>query len=251
MSKSSGSVRRAKQNPARGMQISRKTEALLIQRIGVRVDDSVTYMNMKLTKADARSPSRDDMGIERPTRRDRLDSSIWLICVLTTTLVLTGICWRIHVSQIRQSMITSDRNYHELISTLKSKISEISLLDPSQRTCLKSLSAISSDVSVLERMHTDLRHLFTEMETKFRSVNETKAQICELLTNRREQTCPQYWTEKEGWCYFISTSVKSYDGAREHCSKFDARLLEINSNVEKERRLLSSVQAELWMGHLQ
>ncbi|XP_072891071.1 uncharacterized protein [Hemitrygon akajei] len=30
-----------------------------------------------------------------------------------------------------------------------------------------------------------IRHKFTEMETKYRSVNETKAQICELLTSRR------------------------------------------------------------------
>ncbi|XP_059814519.1 uncharacterized protein LOC132386259, partial [Hypanus sabinus] len=34
-------------------------------------------------------------------------------------------------------------------------------------------------------MLSDLRHQFTEMETKYRSVNETKAQICEFLTGRR------------------------------------------------------------------
>ncbi|XP_072890896.1 natural killer cells antigen CD94-like [Hemitrygon akajei] len=82
-------------------------------------------------------------------------------------------------------------------------------------------------------MHSDLRHQFTEMETKYRSVNETKAQICELLTSRREQTCPQNWIGNVNRCYFISSLEKPYDGAREHCSNFDARLLEINSNQEE------------------
>ncbi|XP_059815588.1 oxidized low-density lipoprotein receptor 1-like, partial [Hypanus sabinus] len=134
------------------------------------------------------------MGSERPTRRDRSDPSTWLICVLTAILIMTGICWRIHVSQLRQSNETCNRN---------------------------------SDLSDLKRMHSDLRHQFTEMETKYRSVNETKAQICELLTSRKELTCPQNWIENENRCYIISSLQKSYDGAREHCSNFDAKLLEI------------------------
>ncbi|XP_072131822.1 uncharacterized protein [Mobula birostris] len=136
---------------------------------------------------------------------------------------------------------------HELNSTLKSRTSENSHLDFSQRNCLKSISALNNNLSKLEnnitilnselselnQTHTDLRHECNQLETKYRAITETKNQICQYLSRRREQTCPPYWTEKEGWCYFISTSVKSYDGAREHCSKFDARLLEINSNVEK------------------
>ncbi|XP_059815609.1 oxidized low-density lipoprotein receptor 1-like, partial [Hypanus sabinus] len=122
-----------------------------------------------------------------------------------------------HVSQIRQSKVTSDRNYHGLNSTLQSQ-----------------LSALNSNLSDLKRMHSDLRHQFTEMETKYRSVNETKAQICELLTSRREQTCPQNWSEKEDRCYFVSSEEKSYDSARGHCSNFDARLFEMNSNEEED-----------------
>ncbi|XP_072131931.1 C-type lectin domain family 9 member A-like isoform X2 [Mobula birostris] len=133
---------------------------------------------------------------ERPTGRDRSDSSIWLICVLTATLIITGICWRIHVSQIRQSKFTVDRNYDELNSTLQSKINE--------------------------------------MEAKYKAVNETKAQICELLTSRRGQTCPQYWQRNKDRCYFISTLGKSYDEAREYCLDLDARLLEIDSKEEKD-----------------
>ncbi|XP_072132045.1 uncharacterized protein [Mobula birostris] len=77
-----------------------------------------------------------NMGNERPATRDRSDSRTWLICVLTTALVITGICWWIHVSQIRQSMITSDRN------------------------C-------------------------TETGRKDRSVNEIKAQICNLFSSKK------------------------------------------------------------------
>ncbi|XP_072890927.1 uncharacterized protein [Hemitrygon akajei] len=110
--------------------------------------ENQTDANRQFTGTDSQATLRADMGRERPTGRDRSDSSIWLICVLTATLFITGICWRIHVSQIR--------------------------------------------------------HQFTEMETKYRSVNETKAQICELLTSRREQACSQGWVRNQDRCYFIS-----------------------------------------------
>ncbi|XP_072891103.1 C-type lectin domain family 17, member A-like [Hemitrygon akajei] len=71
------------------------------------------------------------------------------------------------------------------------------------------------------------------METKYRSVNETKDQICELLTSRREQNCSQYWIGNEGGCYFISTFKFSYDKARLYCSDSHSKLLEINSAEEE------------------
>ncbi|XP_072893082.1 uncharacterized protein [Hemitrygon akajei] len=142
---------------------------------------------------------------------------ICLLCLVTSALIVIVAGFSIHVSQIRQSKIISDRSYNELNSDLQSK-----------------LSALNSNLSDLNRMHSDLRHQFTEMETKYRSVNQAKVQICELLTSRREQKCPQNWIENDVRCYFISTLEKSYDGARHHCSNIDARLLEINSNQEKE-----------------
>ncbi|XP_072891385.1 uncharacterized protein [Hemitrygon akajei] len=90
-------------------------------------------------------------------RRHRL---ICLLCLVTSALIVIVVGLSIHISQIPQSQFTSDRNYHELNSTLQSK-----------------LSALNSNLSDLKRMHSDLRHQFTEMETKYRSVNETKAQI--------------------------------------------------------------------------
>ncbi|XP_072891102.1 uncharacterized protein [Hemitrygon akajei] len=106
---------------------------------------------------------------------------ICLLCLVIGVFLVIVAGLSIHVSQIRQSKVTSDRNYHELNSTIQSK-----------------LSGLNSNLSDLKRMHSDLRHQLTEMETKYRSVNETKAQICELLTSRREQTCSQDWIRNEG-----------------------------------------------------
>ncbi|XP_072891632.1 C-type lectin domain family 9 member A-like isoform X1 [Hemitrygon akajei] len=88
------------------------------------------------------------------------------------------------------------------------------------------------------------------METKYRSVNETKAQICELLTSRREQAFSQNWIRNEGPCYFISTVNTSYDEAKQNCSKSDSKLLEINS-AEEENFLTKTVRDQgnsYWIG---
>ncbi|XP_059817216.1 uncharacterized protein LOC132388811 [Hypanus sabinus] len=111
---------------------------------------------------------------------NRPDRKFCLLCLVTFVLFATVVGLSIHVSQIRQSQITPDRNYYELNSTLQSKISENTHLNFSRRTCLKNLSGLNSNLSDLNRMHSDLRHKFTEMETKYRSANEIKARICEL-----------------------------------------------------------------------
>ncbi|XP_059817630.1 killer cell lectin-like receptor subfamily B member 1B allele B [Hypanus sabinus] len=70
------------------------------------------------------------------------------------------------------------------------------------------------------------------METKYRSVNETKAQICEFLTSRREQTCSKEWVTNNDRCYYVSTFEASFPRAMQECSNRDSRLLEINSSDE-------------------
>ncbi|XP_059817719.1 oxidized low-density lipoprotein receptor 1-like [Hypanus sabinus] len=121
-----------------------------------------------------------------------------------------------------------------LNSTLESTISENSHLNLSQRTCLDNLSALISNLSVLKRRDSELLNQLIVVKKKYRSVNETKTRICELLTSRRgEHTCPQNWIGNVDRCYFISSLEKPYAGAREHCSNFDARLLEINSDQEE------------------
>ncbi|XP_072131944.1 uncharacterized protein [Mobula birostris] len=143
----------------------------------------------------------DHMGSERPARRDRSDSRIWLICVLTTALVITGICWWFHVSQIRQSMITSDRN------------------------C-------------------------TETGRKDRSVNEIKAQICDLLSSKRDQPCSKHWIRNKDRCYYVSTVDTSSFRAMQECSNSDSRLLEINSRDEANfvSRKLVDGDRSYWIG---
>ncbi|XP_072892884.1 C-type lectin domain family 9 member A-like [Hemitrygon akajei] len=81
-------------------------------------------------------------------------------------------------------------------------------------------------------MNSDLRHQLTEMETKYRSVKEAKAQICELLTSRREQTCSKDWVPNTDRCYYASKFETSFRKAIQECSNRDSRLLEINSRDE-------------------
>ncbi|XP_072131880.1 uncharacterized protein [Mobula birostris] len=200
---------------------------------------------------------------------NRAYHKICLLCLVTSILVAIVAGLSIHASQTRQSLIGSDRNYRrlweqhqemnrsqrqcqqqvrELNSTVKSRTSENSRLDLSQRNCLKNISVLNnnlsklennitvlnSDLSELNQTHTDLHRQFNQLETKYKTISENKVQICQYLTSRREQTCPQDWIDNEDRCYLISRLENSYDGAREHCSKFDARLLEINSNVERD-----------------
>ncbi|XP_072890898.1 uncharacterized protein [Hemitrygon akajei] len=124
---------------------------------------------------------------------------ICLLCLVTSAFIVIVAGLSIHVSQIRQSYETCHRN---------------------------------SNLSVLKRMHSDLRHQFTEMETKYRSVNETKAQICELLTSRREQTCSKNWVTNKDRSYYVSTIETSFQKAIQECSNRHSRLMEINSSDE-------------------
>ncbi|XP_072891087.1 oxidized low-density lipoprotein receptor 1-like [Hemitrygon akajei] len=158
---------------------------------------------------------------------------ICLLCLVTAALIVIVAGLSNYVSQIRQSKVTSDRSYNELNSTLQSK-----------------LSALNSNLAVLKRMQSDLRHQFTEMETKYRSLNETKAQICELLTSRREQECPQSWIRNEVGCYFITTLKLSYEKARQYCWDSDSKLLDINS-AEEENFVVKAVRdqdSSYWIG---
>ncbi|XP_072891081.1 uncharacterized protein [Hemitrygon akajei] len=174
---------------------------------------------------------------------------------------------------------------HEPNSTLESMTSDNSVLDLSQSTCLKNISVPSNNGSILEhtlfileRNHsilenklfalesnlsvmstdlsdqhqtqTDLRHNFSHLELKCRTLNETKAQICQLLTSRKDKVCSQDWIRNQGLCYFISTFESSYEGAKQLCSISASKLLEINSN-EEENFVNNAVRGEdssYWIG---
>ncbi|XP_072891381.1 uncharacterized protein [Hemitrygon akajei] len=99
-------------------------------------------------------------------------------------------------------------------------------------------------------MYSGLRHQFTEMDTKYRSVNETKAQICESLTSRREQTCFKDCATNTDRRYYVSTYERSFPRAMQECSIRDSRLLEINSRDEASFvfRLLDNRNLAYWVG---
>ncbi|XP_072131850.1 uncharacterized protein [Mobula birostris] len=181
---------------------------------------------------------------------DRSDGKICLLCLVMCVLVAMMVGLSIYVLQLRQSLIICDRNYrrlwkqhqemnrtqlqyqlnvHELNSTLESRISEYSRIS----TLENNITVLNSDLSVLNRAHTNLRHQFNHVDMKYKNITESKAQICQYLTRRREQTCFQDWIRKADRCYFISTLKTSYIEAKQHCSNFDARLLEINSKAEE------------------
>ncbi|XP_072891438.1 uncharacterized protein [Hemitrygon akajei] len=215
------------------------------QRILGRMDRSKSYMNVKLGKTDSRSPSRAEpdvsyaeVNFKTPsasrvrTDRDGLNSTY------------SELNFRNEEPRIAEDEDPPISSGPDGLSTTAQTGAQKQApkQNTGNRSCRKNcllclvtfgLVGIVAGLSIYG-MHSDLRHQFTELETKYRSVNETKARICELLTSRREQTCPQNWNENENRCYFISTFEKPYDGAREHCSNFDARLLEINSNQEED-----------------
>ncbi|XP_072891654.1 uncharacterized protein [Hemitrygon akajei] len=123
---------------------------------------------------------------------------ICLLCLVIGVFLVIVAGLSIHVSQIRQSKETYHRNYHELNSTLQSK-----------------LSTLNSNLSDLKQMHSYLRH-----------------QFCELLTSRREQTCSKNWVTNKDRSYYVSTIETSFQKAIQECSNRYSRLLEINSRDE-------------------
>ncbi|XP_072132447.1 C-type lectin domain family 9 member A-like [Mobula birostris] len=144
------------------------------------------------------------MGSERSTWRDRSDSSIWLIGVLTATLIITGICWRIHVSQIRHSLITFDREHQKHCEQYQE-------MNSTQRQCGLQIS---------------------DLEMKYHTLSEVKAQICQLLFSRKKHTCSEEWIQNKDRCYYVSMFDTSYNTAVQECSNRNASLLEIKSRDE-------------------
>ncbi|XP_072891635.1 C-type lectin domain family 12 member A-like isoform X1 [Hemitrygon akajei] len=198
------------------------------------MDDSETYVNVKFTKTDTETPFRAAQERESTVKiENRPYRLICLLCLVTSALIVIVAGLSIHISQIRQSKVTCDRSCHEINSTVESKA-----------------SLFNSNLSDLNRLHNDLRHQFTEVETKYRSVNETKAQICELLTSRREQTCSEKWVINKDRCYYVSTFVTTLYRAIQDCSNRDSRLLEINSKDEANfvSRNLVDLSRIYWIG---
>ncbi|XP_059814676.1 uncharacterized protein LOC132386418 [Hypanus sabinus] len=193
---------------------------------------------------------------------NRMELKIYLLCFVTFALVAIVAGLSIYVSQTRQSLITSERNYrrlweqhqemnrtqrqcqqkvHELNSTLESRTSDNSRLDHPQRTCL-------SNLSELNRTHSDLRHRFNQLEMKNGNITRNIAQVCQYLNRRRDKTLSQDRIAVD--CYFISTLETSYDEAKQNCSNSDSNLLEINSKAEESfvKKAVREKRSSYWIG---
>ncbi|XP_072891400.1 C-type lectin domain family 12 member A-like [Hemitrygon akajei] len=205
-----------------------------------RMDDSETYMNVQIVKSDSTSPSR--VPVPYPTLQEQqLDARGADVAVQESGNLPKD--EHPIASGAAEMSVTAQAGLHKqkpnenignrpdrkicllclitffLIATVVGLSIHVSLIRPSEETCHRNYQA-------------ELRHQFTEMEAKYRSVNETKAQICEFLTSRREQTCSENWVTNKDRCYYVSKSVTSFYKANQECSNGDSRLLEINSRDE-------------------
>ncbi|XP_072132720.1 uncharacterized protein [Mobula birostris] len=128
------------------------------QRIFHRTDDSETSGNEKFTKTDSRSPSR---GLQEQESKENIGNrpyrKICLLCTVTSICfaIVTGLS--IHVSQIRQSLITCERDHQEFWEQYQE----------------------------MNRTQQECRLQITDIEIKYRTLTKAKAQICQLLTSRK------------------------------------------------------------------
>ncbi|XP_059816049.1 C-type lectin domain family 7 member A-like [Hypanus sabinus] len=232
------------------------------------MDDSETYMNVQLLNTDSSSPSRDGLNptyslLNFPNDEHLMEayedppiaSGAAEMPVtaqadgLNSTYSVLHLPKEEHLSEVYEDPPISSGPAEMSVAAQagpdKQEPNENIGNSPDRKICLLCLvtffliaTVVGLSIHVsqirqsLKRMNSELRHKFTEMETKYRSVNETKAQICELLTSRREQECPQSWIRNAGGCYFITTLKLSYDKARQYCWDLDSKLLEINSAEE-------------------
>ncbi|NP_001086907.2 mannose receptor C-type 1 L homeolog [Xenopus laevis] len=60
--------------------------------------------------------------------------------------------------------------------------------------------------------------------------------------------CPEKWFEFTGHCYYITNTLKSWDGAKTTCEKMNSHLIMINSLEEQEFAVEFAVQKTTWIG---
>ncbi|CAH3179758.1 unnamed protein product, partial [Porites lobata] len=65
--------------------------------------------------------------------------------------------------------------------------------------------------------------------------------------------CPQGWVRFKGYCYFVSSSIKTWQNAQMHCIELGGNLVKINSKEENEfvlnlvNKLAPSLK-QIWIG---
>ncbi|XP_059814796.1 uncharacterized protein LOC132386523, partial [Hypanus sabinus] len=207
------------------------------QRILDRIDDREASMNKKRTNTGSRAPSRDDLTstytelnirkVERLSNRqaDGLDPTYSQLNLRQNEVL---------IAKEEDPPLASGRGSQAAAHEQQSKVKIgnrpfrlICLLCLVTSALIVTVAGLSIHVSQirqsLKRMQSDLSHQFTEMETKYRSVNETKAEICEILTSRREQNSSKDWVTNKDRCYYVSRFEASFQKAIQECSIRDSR----------------------------
>ncbi|XP_059819168.1 uncharacterized protein LOC132390576 [Hypanus sabinus] len=234
------------------------------QRILHRIDDREASMKKKRTNTGSRAPSRDDLTstytelnirkVESLSNRqaDGLDPTYSQLNLRQNEVL---------IPKKEDPPLASGRGSQAAAHEQQSKVKIgnrpfllICLLCLVTAALIVTVAGLSIHVSQirqsLKRMQSDPSHQFAEMETKYRSVNETKAQICELLTSRREQYCSENWIRNNNRCYYVSTLQTDFSRAIQECSCRDSSLLEIISRDEASfvSNNIVSKNLEYWIG---
>ncbi|XP_072891646.1 killer cell lectin-like receptor subfamily B member 1B allele B isoform X1 [Hemitrygon akajei] len=199
------------------------------------MDRSESYMNVKLGKADSRSPCRAEpdvlyaeVNFKSPSAprvradRDGLNSTY------SELNVRKG---ETRIDEDEDSPISSGPG--GLPTTAppgphteqpKDKISN----KPYRKICLLCLVT-----SVIIAMVAGLSIYVLQIRQSQITCDQNYQTLCQFLNSNREQECSQDWIRNEERCYLISTLETSYDEVKKYCSSIDAMLLEINSEEQK------------------
>ncbi|XP_072890874.1 killer cell lectin-like receptor subfamily B member 1B allele B [Hemitrygon akajei] len=198
------------------------------------MDDRETYMNKKSTNTGSGAPPRDHLTstytelnirkVERLTnaQADCLDPTYSQLNFRQNELLIAKDDDPSVASGPGEMPLTAQAGSHKQESKEKSENK------PYHKICLLCLIA-----SVLVAIVAGLS-IYVLQIRRFQITCDQNYQIlCQFLTSNREQACSQDWIRNEDRCYFISTLEASYDEANKNCSNFEAMLLEINSEEEK------------------
>ncbi|XP_072890867.1 uncharacterized protein [Hemitrygon akajei] len=197
------------------------------------MDQSVSYMTVKLGKNDSRSPSRAEPDVSYAEVNFKTPSAP-----------------RVRADRDGLNSTYSDLNFRRKEPCIDE--GEGPPIAPGPGRLSTITQTVASDVSYAEvnfkapsapRVRTD--RAAQERELKVKIGNRPYRLICLLCLvtaalivivvglSIHAQAYSQNWIRNDGPCYFISTVNTSYDEAKQNCSKFDSKLLEINSTEEE------------------
>ncbi|XP_032872950.1 C-type lectin domain family 12 member B-like [Amblyraja radiata] len=95
-----------------------------------------------------------------------------------------------------------------------------------------------ANLSVCRSLHSECHQENNGLKSEIQILNATNIQLCSdvqsYLQRVKENVCAPGWKLYNDTCYFISAKKTSYGNAKRACEVRGAKLLEINSNEEKD-----------------